>query len=234
MDRDLLIQHLKNLKNGSAVDVPVYSYVEHTRTNETTHFTPKRIVILEGILLLTDERVRQLADISVFVDTPLDICFIRRLQRDMEERGRSLQSVIDQYRATVRPMFLQFIEPSKQYADIVIPRGGKNRIAINMLKAQILHLLNQNRNLMRLCDTDIERYLDDGIISLTPRPNNDKINGATIDVRLGNSFRVFREHSAPFIDLSGPKEEVSAQLESVMSDEIIIPEGKHFSYILVL
>lgn len=81
---------------------------------------------------------------------------------------------------------------------------------------------------MRLCDTDIERYLDDGIISLTPRPNNDKINGATIDVRLGNSFRVFREHSAPFIDSSGPKEEVSAQLESVMSDEIIIPEGKHF------
>ena len=140
---NLLIQHLKDLKAGKAVNVPVYSYVEHTRTGETTEFTPKRIVILEGILLLTDERVRQLADISVFVDTPLDICFIRRLQRDMEERGRSLQSVIDQYRATVRPMFLQFIEPSKQYADIVIPRGGKNRIAINMLKAQILHLLNQ-------------------------------------------------------------------------------------------
>ena len=143
MDRDLLIQHLKDLKNGTAVDIPVYSYVDHTRTGETKHFTPKKIVILEGILLLTDERVRQLADISVFVDTPLDICFIRRLQRDMEERGRSLQSVIDQYRATVRPMFLQFIEPSKQYADIVIPRGGKNRIAINMLKAQILHLLNE-------------------------------------------------------------------------------------------
>ena len=143
MDRDLLIQHLKDLKNGTAVDVPVYSYVEHTRTGETKHFTPKKIVILEGILLLTDERVRQLADISVFVDTPLDICFICRFQLDMEERGFSLQSVIDQYRATVRPMFLQFIEPSKQYADIVIPRGGKNRIAINMLKAQILHLLNQ-------------------------------------------------------------------------------------------
>ena len=143
MDRDLLIQHLKDLKNGTAVDIPVYSYVDHTRTGETKHFTPKKIVILEGILLLTDERVRQLADISVFVDTPLDICFIRRLQRDMEERGRSLQSVIDQYRATVRPMFMQFIEPSKQYADIVIPRGGKNRIAINMLKAQILHMLNQ-------------------------------------------------------------------------------------------
>ena len=143
MDRDLLIQHLKDLKNGTAVDIPVYSYVDHTRTGETKHFTPKKIVILEGILLLTDERVRQLADISVFVDTPLDICFIRRLQRDMEERGRSLQSVIDQYRATVRPIFLQFIDPSKQNADIVIPRGGKNRIAINMLKAQILHLLNE-------------------------------------------------------------------------------------------
>ena len=143
MDRDLLIQHLKDLKNGTAVDIPVYSYVDHTRTGETKHFTPKKIVILEGILLLTDERVRQLADISVFVDTPLDICFIRRLQRDMEECGRSLHSVIDQYPATVRPMFLQFIEPSKQYADIVIPRGGKNRIAINMLKAQILHLLNE-------------------------------------------------------------------------------------------
>ena len=143
MDRDLLIAHLKALKAGNAVDIPVYSYVEHTRTDEVTHFTPKRIVILEGILLLTDERVRQLADISVFVDTPLDICFIRRLQRDMEERGRTLQSVIDQYRATVRPMFLQFIEPSKQHADIVIPRGGKNRIAINMLKAQIMQLLSQ-------------------------------------------------------------------------------------------
>lgn len=143
MDRDLLIAHLKDLKAGNAVDIPVYSYVDHTRTDEVTHFTPKRIVILEGILLLTDERVRQLADISVFVDTPLDICFIRRLQRDMEERGRTLQSVIDQYRATVRPMFLQFIEPSKQHADIVIPRGGKNRIAINMLKAQIMQLLSK-------------------------------------------------------------------------------------------
>lgn len=143
MDRDLLIEQLNALKAGKAVDIPVYSYVEHTRMPEVTHFTPKKIIILEGILLLTDERVRQLADISVFVDTPLDICFIRRLQRDMLERGRSMESVIEQYRKTVRPMFLQFIEPSKQYADIVIPRGGKNRIAINMLKAQIMHLLSK-------------------------------------------------------------------------------------------
>lgn len=143
MDRDLLIEHLKSLKAGKAVDIPVYSYSEHTRTNKITHFEPRKIVIVEGILLLTDERVRKELAMSVFVDTPLDICFIRRLQRDMVERGRSMESVIEQYRATVRPMFLQFIEPSKQYADVVIPRGGKNRVAIEMLKAQILKLLGK-------------------------------------------------------------------------------------------
>lgn len=143
MDRDLLLQHLRALKEGKSVDIPVYSYVEHTRTKQVTPFNPKKVIILEGILLLTDERIRKEASISVFVDTPLDICFIRRLKRDMEERGRSLQSVIDQYRETVRPMFLQFIEPSKQYADIVVPRGGKNRIAINILKAQIMQLLEK-------------------------------------------------------------------------------------------
>lgn len=143
MDRDLLLAHLQTLKAGKAVDIPDYSYVEHTRTQKIHHFEPKKIIILEGILLLTDERIREIADMSVFVDTPLDICFIRRLKRDMEERGRSMESVINQYHATVRPMFLQFIEPSKRYSDIIVPRGGKNRIAINMLKAQILHLLGK-------------------------------------------------------------------------------------------
>ncbi len=146
MDRDLLLAHLQAIKEGKAVDIPDYSYVEHTRTQNVHHFEPKKITIVEGILLLTDERIRQIADISVFVDTPLDICFIRRLQRDIQERGRSMESVIDQYHATVRPMFLQFIEPSKRYADIVVPRGGKNRIAINMLKAQILHLLSNTKH----------------------------------------------------------------------------------------
>ncbi len=143
MDRDLLNQQLQDLKAGKAVDIPVYSYTEHTRTTERIRFEPKKIIILEGILLLTDERIRKAANISVFVDTPLDICFIRRLQRDMKERGRSMESVVEQYHATVRPMFLQFIDPSKRYADIIVPRGGKNRIAINMLKAQILHLLHK-------------------------------------------------------------------------------------------
>ncbi|MDG2915257.1 uridine kinase [Bisgaard Taxon 10/6] len=143
MDRDLLIEHLRALKAGKAVDIPVYNYAEHNRSKEITHFEPRKIIILEGILLLTDERVRNELSMSVFVDTPLDICFIRRLQRDMVQRGRSMESVIQQYRTTVRPMFLQFIEPSKQYADVIIPRGGKNRVAIELLKAQILKLLGR-------------------------------------------------------------------------------------------
>jgi len=140
-DHDLLCEHLKTLKNKQAVDVPVYSYTEHTRLSETTKLTPKKIIILEGILLLTDPNVRAQIDASVFIDTPLDICFIRRLKRDIKQRGRSMESVIEQYDATVRPMFLQFIEPSKQHADIIVPRGGKNRIAADILKSRIRYLL---------------------------------------------------------------------------------------------
>jgi uridine kinase len=103
--------------------------------------TPKKVIILEGILLLTDPKLRALMDASVFMDTPLDICFLRRLTRDVAERGRTMESVISQYKKTVRPMFLQFIEPSKQYADIIVPRGGKNRIATDILKTRIQHLL---------------------------------------------------------------------------------------------
>ena len=142
-DTDLLIEHLEQLRRFETIEKPVYDYVRHTRSAEVILQEPKEVIILEGILILEDERLRNLMDIKIYVETDDDIRIIRRIKRDMEERGRSLQSVIDQYRATVRPMFLQFIEPSKQYADIVIPRGGKNRIAINMLKAQILHLLNQ-------------------------------------------------------------------------------------------
>lgn len=143
MDHALLVSHLKLLKLGQAVDIPEYDYAEHNRKSTVTHFKPKKIIILEGILLLTDEKIRSELDMSIFVDAPLDICFIRRLQRDMEERGRSMESVINQYRATVRPMFLQFVQPSKQYADIVVPKGGKNRVAINILKAQIKELLGK-------------------------------------------------------------------------------------------
>lgn len=143
MDHDLLVEHLQALKQGKSIEIPEYSYVEHTRLSTVRHFSPKRIIILEGILLLTDEAIRNELNVSIFVDAPLDICFIRRLKRDMEERGRSMESVVSQYRKTVRPMFLQFIEPSKQYADIIVPKGGKNRIAINILKAQIKQLLGE-------------------------------------------------------------------------------------------
>ena len=141
LDHDLLCEHLKELMNGNSVEVPEYSYSEHTRTSETTTLTPKKVIILEGILLLTDPRLRKLMHASVFMDTPLDICLLRRVKRDVEERGRTMDTVLKQYQETVRPMFMQFIEPSKQHADIIVPRGGKNRIAIDVLKAHIAKLL---------------------------------------------------------------------------------------------
>jgi len=141
LDHELLSTHLVALKQGQAVDIPCYSYAEHTRTSDTLKMTPKKVIILEGILLLTDPKLRELMDASVFMDTPLDICLLRRLTRDVAERGRTMESVISQYQKTVRPMFLQFIEPSKQYADIIVPKGGKNRIATDILKARIQHLL---------------------------------------------------------------------------------------------
>ncbi|AKP32398.1 MULTISPECIES: uridine kinase [Yersinia] len=137
MDHNLLLEHLQSLKAGKSVELPLYSYTEHTRKKETVHLEPKKVIILEGILLLTDIRLRQEMNFSIFVDTPLDICLMRRMKRDVNERGRSMDSVMAQYQKTVRPMFLQFIEPSKQYADIIVPRGGKNRIAIDILKAKI-------------------------------------------------------------------------------------------------
>ena len=140
-DHALLAEHLGALLHGEAVDIPRYSYTEHTRLAETVRFSPKRIIILEGILLLNEPRLRDLIDVSIFMDTPLDICLIRRLVRDVQERGRTMESVLKQYQNTVRPMFMQFIEPSKQYADVIVPRGGRSRIAIDMLKARILHML---------------------------------------------------------------------------------------------
>ncbi|MEN9532194.1 MAG: hypothetical protein RIQ83_1418 [Pseudomonadota bacterium] len=141
MDHSLLVEHLGSLLKGEGVDLPQYSYSEHTRMAEVSHFAPRKVIILEGILLLTDSRLRDLMDASIFMDTPLDICLLRRLVRDVQERGRTMDSVLKQCQKTVRPMFLQFIEPSKQYADVIVPRGGKNRIAIDMLKARIRHML---------------------------------------------------------------------------------------------
>lgn len=142
IDHELLYDHLKRLQAGEEVQMPVYDYVTHTRSTETVTLNKSvRIIVLEGILLLTDPKLRQIMDIRIFVDTPSDICFIRRLLRDTKERGRTMDSVIDQYQKTVRPMFLQFIEPSKRYADLIVPHGGKNRIAIDMIKAKMREML---------------------------------------------------------------------------------------------
>lgn len=136
-EHDLLVRQLQALKNGDAVQIPEYSYEHHTRKDTSHTVTPKKVIILEGILLLSYQPLREMLQASVFVDAPLDICLMRRLLRDVAERGRTMESVLKQYMETVRPMYMQFIEPSKQYADIIVPRGGKNRIAIDMLKAKI-------------------------------------------------------------------------------------------------
>lgn len=141
-DYELMYQQLAALQQGKTVHVPVYDYTQHARSNETTEVSGYSIIVLEGILLFTEAKIRKLIDISIFVETPLDICLIRRLKRDVKKRGRSLDSVLEQYETTVRPMFLQFIEPSKRYGDIIVPHGGKNRIAIDVIKAQMLQMLD--------------------------------------------------------------------------------------------
>ena len=142
-EHELLMQHLQMLRDGESIEVPTYCYTTHTRIEETTRVAPKRVVVIEGILLLSDPALRRQFDICVYVDTPLDICLLRRMQRDIRERGRSLESVIEQYQDTVRPMFFQYIKPSKHHADLVVPRGGKNRPAIELLKAKIKQLVGE-------------------------------------------------------------------------------------------
>ena len=133
IDSEMLMNHLKRLKNGQSIEMPIYDFKSHTRSPETEHIDPKPIVIVEGILIFSESRVRDLLDVRVFVDTPDDIRFIRRLQRDINERGRTVESVIKQYFATVRPMHFDFVEPSKRHADIIIPEGGQPHVGIDML-----------------------------------------------------------------------------------------------------
>ncbi len=142
IDHNLMLQHLQMLKQGEAIQVPTYDYSIHNRTSETRTVRPSRVVIYEGILLFVNPDVRKQFDLRFYMDTPLDICLIRRLQRDIVTRGRDMESVISQYMETVRPMFQQFIEPSRQHADLIIPRGGKNRIAMDLIKTKINTLIN--------------------------------------------------------------------------------------------
>ncbi len=141
-DHDFLIEHLKQLVAGKLIEHPIYDFTTHSRKQETRKVGPHQIIILEGILLLAIPEIREMMDIKIFIDTPADVCFIRRLQRDIKERERSVDSVIKQYQETVRPMYLQFVEPSKRYADIIVPHGGKNVIAIDILSSKIEKLLS--------------------------------------------------------------------------------------------
>lgn len=133
LETDLLVRHVHELRGGRAIEAPVYDFARHARTSGTEAIAPGRAVIVEGILIYTDAALRELMDVKVFVDTDDDTRFIRRLQRDIAERGRSVESVIEQYLSTVKPMHLEFVEPSKRYADIIVPQGGHNTVAIDML-----------------------------------------------------------------------------------------------------
>lgn len=136
-DYDLLTNHLEQLAEREPIDKPVYDFVTHLRSDETALVAPSDVIVIDGILLFVDERVRDLCDVKVFVDADADIRLIRRIQRDLTTRGRPLGEIIDQYLSTVQPMHLQFVEPSKRYADIIVPRGGHNSIAIEMIVAKI-------------------------------------------------------------------------------------------------
>jgi uridine kinase len=143
LDNDLFVNHLKALRAGEAIEIPLYDFTTHTRRSEKIRVEPKPIIIVEGILVFTDATLRALMDVKIFVDTADDLRFIRRLQRDVTERGRSVESVIRQYLDTVRPMHQQFVEPSKRYADVIIPEGGYNEVGIDLISGKIRAQLQQ-------------------------------------------------------------------------------------------
>jgi uridine kinase len=137
LDNDLLIEHLQALMDGKPVQKPEYDFVAHTRAAHSTTVEPRDIILVDGILLFADARLREMFDLKIFVDTDADVRFIRRLRRDIEVRGRALDSVIEQYLSTVRPMHFEFVEPSKRYADVILPRGGQNQAGISVIAARI-------------------------------------------------------------------------------------------------
>jgi uridine kinase len=143
LETELLIDHLKALVAGTPVDIPVYDFTAHTRTARTRRVDPAPIILVEGILVLVEPGLRELFDAKLYVDTDADVRFIRRLRRDIEERGRDVASVCDQYLATVRPMHLEFVEPSKRHADVIIPEGGFNEVALEMVAARIRTMLDE-------------------------------------------------------------------------------------------
>ena len=143
LETELMIKHILELKKGNSIELPIYDFSTHSRTGETIRVEPHRVIIVEGILIFAEPELRKLFDVKIFVDTNSDIRFIRRLQRDITERGRTTEMVIHQYLATVRPMHLEFVEPSKRYANVIIPEGGWNEVAMDMVIARIESLLQK-------------------------------------------------------------------------------------------
>lgn len=141
LESNLMVEHIKKLKQRRAVDLPVYDFKHHTRTNQVTRVEPQNVILVEGILIFVEKQLRDLFDVKIFVDTDADLRFIRRLERDISERGRTTENVINQYLTTVRPMHLDFVEPSKRYADIIIPEGGFNVVALDMVISRIQELV---------------------------------------------------------------------------------------------
>jgi uridine kinase len=146
LETSLLVNHIKALKNFQAIELPIYDFKTHTRTVDTVHIEPQPVILVEGILILAELGLRELFNVKIFVDTDADIRFIRRLERDIAERGRTSASVIHQYMATVRPMHMEFVEPSKRYADVIIPEGGLNTVAMDMVVARIESLLRTHQS----------------------------------------------------------------------------------------
>jgi uridine kinase len=142
LETSLMVRHLRELRAGRPVDIPMYDFSVHNRAKETLRVNPAKVILVEGILIFTEPALRELMDMRIFVDTDADIRFIRRLRRDMVERGRSLDSIVQQYLGTVRPMHLEFVEPSRRYADIIVPQGGDNRAAMEMIVSRIQALLS--------------------------------------------------------------------------------------------
>lgn len=141
LETELLIQHIACLRDQKPVEVPIYDFASHSRTNKTFTVQPRSVILVEGILIFTEAALREMFDVKIFVDTDSDLRFIRRLERDIAERGRTTESVIRQYQLTVRPMHLEFVEPSKRYADVIIPEGGHNTAALDMVVARVEALL---------------------------------------------------------------------------------------------
>ncbi|ABK61121.1 MULTISPECIES: uridine kinase [Clostridium] len=144
-DTELLVEHLKELSKGNTINKPIYDFKEHTRKKEVVEVKAKDIIIVEGIMILQDVELRNLLDIKIYVDTDDDVRIIRRILRDIKERGRTIDSVVDQYLGVVKPMHSQFIEPTKKYADIIIPEGGQNKVAIDIMVSKIKQILSENK-----------------------------------------------------------------------------------------